>query len=71
MQYFSKSDKYYYLMAKAWLLSYMFIDYFEETSEFVRNNKLDEFTFRKGITKAIESFRISESQKEFLRELRG
>lgn len=65
-----RSDKYYYLMAKAWLLSYMFIYYFDSTVNYVKNNRLDEFTYRKGITKAIESFRIDSNKKDYLRKLR-
>ncbi len=64
-------DKYYVKMANAWLLSYMLINYFDETIQFINNSKLDNFTKRKGITKAIESFRISDENKKVLRIIRS
>ena len=66
-----KSDSYYVNMANAWLLSYMFIKYYDDTIYFVKNNNISEFVTIKGITKAIESYRISEIQKNKLRELRN
>ena len=63
-------DKYYVKMANAWLLSYMFINYFDDTVNFISKNKLDDFVLRKGITKAIESFRVSDEEKRVLRKIR-
>ena len=65
-----KLENYYVKMANAWLLSYMFINYFDDTINFVNSNKLDNWTLRKGITKAIESFRISDENKEVLKTIR-
>ena len=66
-----KSDKYYVKMANAWLISYMFINYFDETLRFISHSKLDSFTKRKGITKAIESTRISKDNKNILSKVRS
>ena len=63
-------DKYYVKMANAWLISYMFIKYFDDTYEFIMENNFDNWTKRKGITKAIESHEINNNQKEKLRKLR-
>ena len=63
-------DRYYVKMANAWLISYMFINYFDDTIIFIKNNTLDNWTKRKGITKAIESFRINSDNKKVLRRIR-
>lgn len=63
-------DKYYVKMANAWLISYMFIYYFDDTYHFISNNLFDNWTRRKGITKAIESREITKEQKDRLRKLR-
>ena len=64
-------DSYYVKMANAWLISYMFINYFSDTVNFIKNTQIDEFTTLKGITKAIESRLISKDQKDNLRLLRS
>ena len=63
-------DDYYIKMANAWLLSYMFINYFDDTINFIKKNKLDKWTFNKGITKSMESFRISDDNKRILAKIR-
>ncbi len=63
-------DKYYVKMANAWLISYMIINYYDETIMFLLNNKFDIWTIKKGITKAIESYKISPNKKDELRKIR-
>ena len=65
-----KLDYYYVKMANAWLLSYMVIAYYDDTITFIKNSDIDKWVINKGITKAIESYRISDKQKELLRTLR-
>lgn len=65
-----KLDVYYVKMANAWLLSYMFINYFDDTIKYINNNKIDSWTLRKGITKSIESFKISDDKKIILKKIR-
>ena len=64
------NDEYYIKMANAWLLSYMFINYFDDTVYFVKKTRCDSWTVKKGITKAIESYKINDVQKNNLRKLR-
>ena len=64
-----KYNGYYSKMAGAWLLSYCLIFYYEETYEFITTTKLDEFVYKKGIQKTIDSFRVSDSRKKKLRTL--
>lgn len=66
-----KLDKYYVKMANAWLISYMFINYFDETIQFISKSKLDSFTKGKAITKAIESLKINSDKKEILKKIRS
>ena len=57
-------------MANAWLLSYMFINYFDDTIKFIKTNKIDEWTLKKGISKAIESYKVSDDNKKILGKIR-
>ncbi len=65
-----KRDDYYIKMANAWLLSYMFIYYYDDTINYIKTNKIDKWTLNKGITKAMESFRINDDQKRILGKIR-
>ena len=64
------SDKYYVKMANAWLISYMLIYYYNDMVNILRENNIDRWTAVKGITKAIESFRVSDNCKKELKILR-
>lgn len=65
------SSSYYYVnMAKAWLISVCFVKFRDKTLSFIKNNKLDTFTHNKAIQKIIESYRVSKSDKEYLRTLK-
>ena len=63
-------DEFYVKMANAWLLSYMFINYFDDTINFINHNKIDKWTLRKGISKAIESYQVSDDNKKILKVIR-
>ena len=65
-----KSNKYYVQMAIAWLLAESYIKQKEKTTEYLKNNELDNFTHNKAIQKIIDSYRVSEQEKEFVRTLK-
>ena len=65
-----KSNKYYVQMAIAWLLAESYIKQKEKTTEYLKNNELDNFTHNKAIQKIIDSYRVSQKDKEFVRTLR-
>ena len=66
-----KLDKYYVQMAVAWAISICLIKYFDRTIKYLQEESdLDVFTYNKSIQKAIESYRISTEQKEFLRNMK-
>ena len=67
----TKYNGYYSKMGAAWLLSYMFMFFYDETMSFVSENRIDESVLLKGIQKAIDSYRISDLQKDELRKLRN
>ena len=65
-----KSKYYYVNMANAWLLSCMFVNYFDDTIKFINHTKLDPWTKRKGISKALESYKITDENKTILKKIR-
>lgn len=66
-----KLDKYYVKMAVAWAISICLIKFYDETVKYLKNNlELDNWTYNKTIQKAIESYRITEEQKENLRKMK-
>lgn len=65
-----KYEGYYVKMAVAWAISVCLIKYYEDTIEYLKTSKIDNWTYNKAIQKAIESYRISDSQKNFLRKLK-
>lgn len=65
-----KHEGYYVKMAVAWAISLCLIKYYEDTIEYLKKSKIDNWTYNKAIQKAIESYRISDSQKNFLRKLK-
>ena len=65
-----KTDKYYVQMANAWAVSVALVKYYDKTIKFLENSDLDNFTYNKGIQKAIESYRITNEQKDYLRSIK-
>lgn len=63
-------DKYYVQMAIAWGISVAFIKYEEKTRNFLKDNKLDKFTFNKALQKIIESNRVIKETKEEIRNMK-
>ena len=65
-----KSDEYYVNMMIAWFFATALAKQYEATLPFIEGNKLDVWTHNKTIQKAIESYRISSEQKDYLRGLK-
>ena len=65
-----KSDEYYIKMAIAWLYSVCLVKEYDKSVRVIENKLLDKWTHNKAIQKSIESFRISSTQKEYLRTLK-
>lgn len=64
------STEYYVKMAKAWLLSIMYIKYPIYTLKKINDLNLDVWTYNKVIQKIIESKRVAEEEKMKLRKLK-
>lgn len=64
------NEEYYVKMAKAWAISVALVKYYDETIEYMKNSKLDTWTYNKSIQKAIESYRITEKRKQILRKMK-
>ena len=65
-----ESTYYYVSMAKAWLVAIAVAKCRDKTIEYLHNNSLDDETFNKAIHKCIESRRIDEQTKAYLRTLK-
>ena len=64
------SDKYYVKMAIAWAVSIVYIKFPKKCVNYLNNSNLDNFTYNKSIQKIIESYRVSEKDKEMLRKMK-
>lgn len=65
-----KHEGYYVKMAVAWAISIAYIKYPKITMKYLENNKLDDFTYNKALQKIIESYRVSNEEKEILKKMK-
>ena len=64
------NDSYYSKMAVSWCLAELIIKNYKQSIN-IDYSKLHPFVVNKGLTKALESYRLNEAQKEKLRQLRN
>ncbi len=65
-----RSDEYYVNMMIAWYFATALAKQYDRTLPFIEEQKLDKWTHNKSIQKAVESYRITPEQKEYLKTLR-
>lgn len=65
-----KSDQYYVQMAVAWAISICLIKFYNKTLQYLKQARIDKFTYNKALQKAVESYRISQEQKAELRKMK-
>ena len=65
-----QSDEYYINMMIAWFFATALAKKWDETIVYIENNKLDKWVCNKAIQKSIESRRITDSQKEYLKSFK-
>ncbi len=65
-----KGDDYYLKMMSAWYFATALAKKYDETIPFFEERRLDEWVHKKAIQKAIESYRVSEEHKQYLKSLR-
>ena len=64
------SEHYYTNMAVSWFFSVALVKQYDKTIEIFRQKNLPLFIHNKSIQKAIESFRISDDKKQYLKTLK-
>ena len=65
-----RSDEYYVRMMVAWYFATALAFQYEKILPFIENKTLDPWTHNKAIQKAVESYRITPEQKEYLKTLK-
>ena len=65
-----QSEEYYVNMMRAWYFATALAKQYGAVLPFIEQRRLDAWTHRKTIQKAVESYRIAAEQKEYLKSLR-
>ena len=65
-----RSDEYYVNMMIAWYFATALAKRYESVLPFIENRRLEIWTHNKAIQKAVESLRISDEKKEYLKNLK-
>ncbi len=65
-----RSDEYYIRMMQAWYFATALSKHYDEIIQYLECHRLDTDTHNKTIRKAIESYRISDNCKEYLKTLK-
>ena len=65
-----KSEEYYVKMMVAWYFATALAKQYETAIKYIENRKLAKWIHNKTIQKALESFRITDKQKDYLRSLK-
>ncbi len=65
-----ESEEYYVNMMKAWYFATALAKQYEEAVIYIEQHRLDDFTHKKTIQKAVESYRITDEQKVYLKSFR-
>ena len=65
-----KSNFYYIMMSKAWLISECYIKFPEETIKYLKQSTLDKVTYNKAISKICDSYRVPKHDKIILRNMK-
>ena len=65
-----KGDDYYLKMMQAWYFATALAKRYDESISYIENRRLDEWVHKKAIQKAVESCRVTDEHKEYLKSLR-
>ena len=65
-----RSDEYYNNMMIAWYFATALAKQYDSILPFIKEKRLDVWTHNKAIQKSVESYRISDEQKEYLKTLK-
>ncbi len=65
-----KGEDYYLKMMVAWFFATALAKRYEETVPYFEKRRLDEWVHKKAIQKAVESYRVTDAHKAYLRSLK-
>ena len=65
-----KSDEYYLKMMIAWYFSFALVKKYDEVISIIEAKKMEKWVQNKTIQKAVESYRITDDKKEYLKTLK-
>lgn len=65
-----KGEDYYIKMMVAWYFATALAKRYDETIPYIEQHKLEDWTHKKAIQKAIESYRVSDEHKAYLKTLK-
>ena len=66
----NKGENYYLRMMVAWYFATALAKRYEEPLPWIEERRLDGWVHKKAIQKALESFRVTDEHKEYLKTLR-
>ena len=66
-----RSDEYYVKMMQAWYFATALAKQYDAVIPFIENRSLDDWTHNKAIQKAVESYRVTDEHKDYLRTLKA
>lgn len=65
-----KGDDYYLKMMVAWYFATALAKQYDEAVKYIEGRELDEWVHKKAIQKAVESYRVTDEHKEYLKSFR-
>ena len=65
-----RGDDYYLKMMVAWYFATALAKRYDESVKYIEEHRLDDWVHKKAIQKAVESFRVSDEHKEYLKRFR-
>ena len=66
----NKGEEYYLKMMVAWYFATALAKRYDESVKYIEERKLDEWVHKKAIQKAVESYRVSDEHKQYLKSFR-
>lgn len=65
-----RHEGYYVRMGAAWAISVCYVKYPEKTMQYLKNSRLDDFTYNKSLQKILESYRVDQDAKAIIRTMK-
>ncbi len=65
-----RGEDYYLKMMVAWYFATALAKQYDESVKYIEERKLDDWVLKKAIQKAVESYRVTDEHKEYLKTFR-